>query len=49
MDLLCNDTRRDDLAWLLGIDKDILDPDVRLREIANWVDQPVMLHHLAKH
>jgi GMP synthase (glutamine-hydrolysing) len=49
MDLLFRDTRRDDLAWLLGIDRDILDPDVRLREVANWIDHPVFLHHLAKH
>ena len=49
MDLLFKDTQRDDLAWLLGVDRDILDPDVRLREVANWVDQPVLLHHLAKH
>lgn len=48
MDLLCNDNSRDDLAWLLGIDKDILDPDLRLREVANWVNQPVMLRYLAK-
>ena len=49
MDLLHQDSRRDDLAWLLGIDRDILDPDVRLREVANWFDQTVMLRYLARH
>jgi GMP synthase (glutamine-hydrolysing) len=29
---------RKDLAWLLGIDGDILDSAVRWREIANWVE-----------
>lgn len=49
MDLLYQDPSRQDLAWLLGMDADVLDPDVRLREVANWVDQPVMAHHVAKH
>jgi GMP synthase (glutamine-hydrolysing) len=29
------------LAWRLGIDRDILDPQQRLSEIANWIDSQV--------
>lgn len=42
MDVLHQNPSRDDLAWSLGVDQDILDPDVRLREVANWIDQYVL-------
>ena len=48
MDILYQNPNRQDLAWLLGVDADVLDPDVRLREVANWVDQPVMARYVAK-
>lgn len=35
---LHDDPARKDLAWLLGLDADILDPAVRWREIVNWVE-----------
>lgn len=35
---------RKDLAWLLGIDADILDPALRWREIVNWVEHAVKPH-----
>ncbi|MCP5367091.1 MAG: type 1 glutamine amidotransferase [Hyphomicrobiales bacterium] len=34
-------TGRRDLGWLLGIDDDILDPDIRTRELANWITHRV--------
>lgn len=48
MELLHQDPSREDLAWLLGVDQDILNPDVRLREVANWVDQYVMPRSVAR-
>ncbi len=48
MERLHQDPSREDLAWLLGIDQDLLNPDVRLREVANWVDHVVMPHAVAR-
>lgn len=48
MDLLHQDPNREDLSWLLGVDRDVLNPDVRLREISNWVDRYVMPRCLAR-
>ncbi len=42
MDVLHQNPDRYDLAWALGVDQDILSPDIRLREVANWVDQFVV-------
>ncbi len=39
---LHNDPERQDLAWLLGIDDDVLDLAVRTREIANWINRAVL-------
>jgi len=33
---------RDDLAWLFGIDDDVLDPVARTREIENWITRAVL-------
>jgi len=33
--------KRRDLAWRLGIDSDLLDPQMRLTEIANWLSDCV--------
>jgi GMP synthase (glutamine-hydrolysing) len=38
---LGNDTGRRDLAWRLGIDSDVLDPQARMTEIANWLSASV--------
>ena len=32
---------RRDLAWRLGLDADLLDPAMRLTEIANWIEHQV--------
>ncbi len=41
LEALHQDPGRRDLAWQLGIDDDILDEDIRLVEIRNWLDQQV--------
>ncbi len=33
---------RKDLAWLLGIDADVMSEDVRLCEVRNWIEQLVL-------
>ena len=38
---LDTDPSRDDLAWLLGIDADILDKRIRWLEIENWINRLV--------
>jgi GMP synthase (glutamine-hydrolysing) len=38
---LGEDSRRQDLAWRLGIDADLLDPLARTAEIANWLSYAV--------
>ncbi|MBI5508059.1 MAG: type 1 glutamine amidotransferase [Deltaproteobacteria bacterium] len=35
---------RKDLAWLLGIDQDILDQNVRQTEVKNWIERLVLPH-----
>ena len=35
---------REDLAWLLGLDQDVLDPRIRYQEIGNWVKRLVLPH-----
>ncbi len=39
---LHNDPERQDLAWLLGIDDDVLDAGRRTREIENWITRAVL-------
>tara|TARA_R110000787_G_scaffold285461_3_gene401160 strand:- start:42964 stop:43806 length:843 start_codon:yes stop_codon:yes gene_type:complete len=41
MDALHQDPSRLDLRWRLGIDDDVLDADMRCREIRNWVESLV--------
>jgi GMP synthase (glutamine-hydrolysing) len=38
MDALHQDPSRLDLRWRLGVDDDVLDADMRCREIRNWVE-----------
>jgi len=40
---------REDLSWLLGLDQDVLDPRVRYQEIGNWVKRLVMPHMIRRH
>ncbi len=36
------DNNRKDLTWALGIDSDILDPNIRYRELSNWIKFQVL-------
>ena len=42
LEALHEDPGRKDLAWLLGIDEDVTNEDVRLTEVRNWVEQLVL-------
>jgi len=33
---------RKDLAWQLGVDADVMNPDVRQIEVRNWIDHLVI-------
>jgi GMP synthase (glutamine-hydrolysing) len=41
VEALADDDRRTDLAWRLGVDRDVLDPALRHREVANWIEAVV--------
>jgi len=42
LETLHQDPSRQDLSWLLGIDDDILNEDVRRIEVRNWIEQLVI-------
>jgi GMP synthase (glutamine-hydrolysing) len=42
LEALHQEPTRKDLAWALGIDSDVLDFDVRTREVRNWIEQLVL-------
>ncbi len=42
METLAADHNRTDLAWKLGIDRDVLDDDIRTLEIRNWIELKVL-------
>lgn len=42
------DPSRRDIAWRLGLDSDVLDPVLRLSEIANWIKRQVRPHKSAR-
>ncbi|MEE8534425.1 MAG: type 1 glutamine amidotransferase [Kiloniellales bacterium] len=42
LEALHQDPTRTDLAWLLGIDQDVMNEDVRLAEVRNWVERLVL-------
>lgn len=42
LETLHKDPTRTDIAWLLGIDADVMNDDVRLCEVRNWVNFCVM-------
>ncbi len=44
LETLHRDPARKDLAWLLGIDQDVMDPDIRQAEVRNWIELLVLPH-----
>lgn len=42
LDALYEDPNRKDAAWNLGIDEDILDDNIRCREVLNWIEHLVL-------
>ena len=42
LECLHGDPTREDLAWALGIDDDILRPEIRQCEVGNWISQQVI-------
>ena len=42
LEALHQDPTRCDLAWLLGVDGDVMNDDVRLLEVRNWIEQLVL-------
>lgn len=47
LEALHQDPSRKDIAWLLGIDEDVMSEDVRLAEVRNWIERlviPAMRH-----
>jgi GMP synthase (glutamine-hydrolysing) len=41
MEALHADPKRKDLAWLLGVDEDVMDTSVRQTEVRNWIENLV--------
>jgi GMP synthase (glutamine-hydrolysing) len=42
LEALHQDPSRKDIAWLLGIDEDVMNEDIRLAEVRNWIEQLVL-------
>jgi len=42
LEALHQDPARKDIAWLLGIDEDVINPDIRQAEVRNWIAQQVL-------
>ena len=42
LEALHQDPSRRDLAWQLGLDQDVLSPEIREREVANWIREQVL-------
>jgi GMP synthase (glutamine-hydrolysing) len=42
MEVLYQDPGRRDIAWLLGIDEDVMNEDVRCQEVRNWITHQVL-------
>ena len=42
LEALYQDPSRKDLAWLLGVDDDVMNEDVRLIEVRNWIQRLVL-------
>jgi len=48
LETLHQDPSRSDLAWLLGIDDDVMNEDVRRVEVRNWIDRLVLPTMIAR-
>jgi GMP synthase (glutamine-hydrolysing) len=42
LEALHQDPTRKDIAWLLGIDEDVMNEDIRLVEVRNWIERLVL-------
>jgi len=42
LESLHDDPGRKDVAWLLGIDEDVMNPDIRQAEVRNWIELLVL-------
>jgi len=42
LEALHQDPSRKDIAWLLGIDADVMNEDIRLAEVRNWITKQVL-------
>lgn len=42
LETLYQDPSRKDIAWLLGIDEDVTNEDIRLAEVRNWIERLVL-------
>jgi GMP synthase (glutamine-hydrolysing) len=49
LETLHQDPSRRDIAWLLGIDDDVMNEDVRLTEVRNWIDRLVIPSMATRH
>src|SRR5262249_17474717 len=49
LETLHQDPGRKDIAWLLGIDEDVMNEDVRLAEVRNWIDRLVIPSMALRH
>lgn len=49
LETLHQDPSRGDIAWLLGIDEDITNEDVRTMEVRNWIDRLVLPSRAKRH
>ena len=48
LETLHKDPERKDLSWILGIDNDVLDQNIRCIEVKNWIENlviPTMINH----
>jgi GMP synthase (glutamine-hydrolysing) len=48
LEVLFQDPSRTDISWLLGIDEDIMNEDIRLAEVRNWIQQLVIPTRIAQ-
>ena len=42
LEALHQDPSRRDLAWLLGLDEDVMNEDIRVAEVRNWIEHQVL-------
>ncbi|MFQ5760723.1 MAG: type 1 glutamine amidotransferase, partial [Acidiferrobacterales bacterium] len=42
LETLHEDPSRQDLAWQLGVDADVMNEEVRLVEVRNWIERLVL-------